>query len=414
MPPAEIARRVRLASEAVEHSHAIADSRFKLYDDAQIAQLPQPAWLIHGVLPSNALAVLIAAPKSFKSFLALDWACHIALGSDWCGRPVRQGSVVFVYAEGAPGIQQRLAAWKKYTGRQDSLPIWFLPRRVSVDVGTEASELLAEIESTVRPAPVLIVVDTVARNMEGNENATPDMSAFVRGCDVLREGTGAAVLLVHHEGLSAEGRGRGSSALEAAADTVILCSREQDRLRVSCKWMKDAPEFDPLAMEAMPVAPSLVLRPSGASRELTGQRLHCLRVLHENFAAKDGAAYTQWVEAAGIASSSFNKARDSLRTDGYVTAEGGKWIVTDSGRLALDSSASSRSISAPLLQDGAEIPSSTSTRGYALPPVVEENRNSALTGPRPESMPPAILGDMGDVPASTTAAEPVQIAAAAP
>ena len=59
----------------------------------------------------------------------------------------------------------------------------------------------------------MVVIDTLARCFGGNdENDARDMGAFIEGCDVIKQKTGATVLVVHHSGKD-EGKGaRGSSA----------------------------------------------------------------------------------------------------------------------------------------------------------------------------------------------------------
>ena len=53
----------------------------------------------------------------------------------------------------------------------------------------------------------LIVVDTLARSMgAGDENTAKDIAMFIRNCDLLRQSTGAHVMLIHHTGKD-EGRG---------------------------------------------------------------------------------------------------------------------------------------------------------------------------------------------------------------
>jgi hypothetical protein len=42
--------------------------------------LPDPRWLVDGILPERAIAVLYGQPGIGKSFLALDWAFSIAAG----------------------------------------------------------------------------------------------------------------------------------------------------------------------------------------------------------------------------------------------------------------------------------------------------------------------------------------------
>lgn len=46
---------------------------------------------IKGHLPSNTLASIYGPSGSYKSFLAVSWACHIATGKPWASRRVTQG-----------------------------------------------------------------------------------------------------------------------------------------------------------------------------------------------------------------------------------------------------------------------------------------------------------------------------------
>jgi hypothetical protein len=85
--------------------------------------------------------------------------------------------------------------------------------------------------------PVLIVVDTLARSMgDGDENTAKDAAMFVRNCDLIREATGAHVMVIHHTGKDEERGARGSSALRAAVDTEILVGADH---RISSKKQRD-------------------------------------------------------------------------------------------------------------------------------------------------------------------------------
>ena len=105
LPSADTDAPVRISEE----SDRLA-SRFLTVSD--IESLPDPEFMIEGVLPEGALAILFGTPEVGKTFLALDLALHIALGIKWCGREVKRGNVLYLIAEGAPGFKLRLAAWK--------------------------------------------------------------------------------------------------------------------------------------------------------------------------------------------------------------------------------------------------------------------------------------------------------------
>ena len=67
----------------------------------------------------------------------------------------------------------------------------------------------------------LVVVDTLARAMTGNENAPDDMGQFVAACGRIREASEGHVLVVHHCGKDLARGARGHSSLRAATDVEL-------------------------------------------------------------------------------------------------------------------------------------------------------------------------------------------------
>src|SRR5262249_7475506 len=80
------------------------------YDDELTTAAPD--WLVDRLLVAGSLGLLYGPPAAGKSLLALDWACSIATGEPWLGRPVRPGPVLYVAAEGSAGLGVRVAAWR--------------------------------------------------------------------------------------------------------------------------------------------------------------------------------------------------------------------------------------------------------------------------------------------------------------
>ncbi len=85
--------------------------RFRFVLAQEVAQQPDPEWLLEGVLERESVAVLYGAQATFKSFLALDWACCAATGAAWHTRAMVPGFVVYVAAEGFKATGKRLRAW---------------------------------------------------------------------------------------------------------------------------------------------------------------------------------------------------------------------------------------------------------------------------------------------------------------
>lgn len=221
-------------------------------------------WLIDGWLVKDTLAGLVAPSGACKSFLAIDWACRVATGTDWFARQVRPGAVFYLAGEGRTGLRKRIAAWEKHFGVDiigaplylaDSLP--FLCDDLTTAGVVEAIEKVAEFvffESGAEPA--LIVIDTVARAMAGaNENSSEDMGQFIRSLDRIRTRWGCTVLTIHHTGLASEAqdRARGSSAYRAALDSEMVIKPGDPDMIVKATKCKDWRPPSPLGLRRIEV-----------------------------------------------------------------------------------------------------------------------------------------------------------------
>ena len=178
---------------------------------------------VEGLLISGAMSVVYGPSNCGKTFFASDLSLHIALGWRWRDLEVEQGGVIYIAAEGAHGIKNRVAAFKKHHNI-DGIPFAVLPTTVNM---SDAAGDIDKLINTVRLAArkygriSMVVVDTLARVMVGNENAAEDMNALIVNCDRLRHVTNAHVMIIHHSGKQREAGARGSSALRAATDTEI-------------------------------------------------------------------------------------------------------------------------------------------------------------------------------------------------
>jgi len=190
----------------------------RLLSFGQLLDLKPPAPLIEDLLYLDSVAVMFGPSGGGKSFLALDWAWCVGGSMPWQGREVHGGQVLYVLGEGRGGIGQRAKAWKQAFGADDPAGFRLFPETVSLlDLG----HVQAVAEWAARERPVLVVLDTLARAMPGgDENTARDMGQAIAGADAIRRACGACVLLIHHTGKDGLLE-RGSSALRAAADTVL-------------------------------------------------------------------------------------------------------------------------------------------------------------------------------------------------
>jgi hypothetical protein len=305
--------------------------RFRLFSDLELEAQPAGRPLVEGVAYQNGLISLIGKYGTYKTFILLELAFCIAVGADWHGRRVTPGAVVYVYAEGAHGIKKRLAACKRAYGYTGGAGIYFLPTSVLVSDPAQVAAFLLAIGELPVDSIAAVFIDTVARNMAGNENTVDDMGKFVRGCDTIREHLKCAVFLAHHTGWEAE-RSRGSTNLPASVDTEIMVDRDDTIVTLRCTKQKEAAEFSPITLEAFPIAESLALRAVGAHRaELTKNERAALNALQTSGAAKSN----EWREATELANGSFQNARKRLHDLAYVKVARSLYTVTEAGSQAL-------------------------------------------------------------------------------
>jgi RecA-family ATPase len=187
-----------------------------------------------------------------KTFLAMGLCMSVASGVSWHGKMVKPGFAVYVSGEGIAGLGQRARAWLLGHGLDASdVNVAWLLESIPIYSSSEEIDQLLERFDELQEQPALVIIDTLARCFQGDENETQDMSDFVKGVDRIRTECGSAVVAIHHTNAS-EGRERGNGALRAATDTMIQVmpgalgargAAAQGLMTVTCNKQKEALPF---------------------------------------------------------------------------------------------------------------------------------------------------------------------------
>lgn len=284
----------------------IVNRRKRLYHCSELAALPPVRWLIEGEIPQLAFIVLFGAPEVGKSFVAIDYAERIAMR-----RPV-----VYVMGEGRSGYAHRHAAWVKHHKAKHG-QLYFIDEAVQLMQPEALQSFIDEIRDL---KPNFVVIDTLARCFDGDENSAKDMGAFVRACDRIRTELQTAVMVVHHSGKGAGGE-RGSSALRGAADAMIEILDDDNRIKITCSKMKDGQHFAPYFVKRVDVTieqgiTSCIILPANivaeVRDEITNNQRLVLESLFENPMYDKGAKFNQLKQSTNLADSSLSSALKSL------------------------------------------------------------------------------------------------------
>jgi hypothetical protein len=190
---------------------------------AQFASDQRVEWHVKHVIPKRGLIVVYGAPGSSKSFFVLDLVAHVARGLPWRGHRVKQSRVAYIAAEGVAGFGNRLAAYSAHNDLPlDDLPVFV--RGGSIMLNESALELAEAVRQLGDVG--IVVIDTLAAVTPGaNENTSEDMGRAIESANLIVEGTGASVILIHHANKA--GELRGWSGLLAAADNTIRVEHEE-------------------------------------------------------------------------------------------------------------------------------------------------------------------------------------------
>jgi hypothetical protein len=205
---------------------------YEFLDVKGIKTLPDPEWLVDGLVVEKALGFIFGPPGCGKTFVALSMALSISVAlGDWWGRSIqRTGAVVYISSEGQADLKFRITAWEQANKvLTDDSPFFLIRQTINFMKPEDIQTLLNTIRAIKQQCDVdiaAVFVDTVSRVLPGaDENLQKDMTLFIQGCDLVRQEFGATVIGVHHT--SRQGTLRGSTVFDGAGDFLAQIEREE-------------------------------------------------------------------------------------------------------------------------------------------------------------------------------------------
>jgi AAA domain len=299
----------------------------RLYTFAEMLEQPAIEWLLGGLIPSGSLATLTGKWGAGKSFLATAWVLCVGTDRSWLGRDVQGGGCLYVAAEGCR--PERLRAYVERWPLPMEPRVWWRKQELPLADAAQIDAILRQVDGLPN-APRLIVLDTWARCTVGlQENDASDTAIAVTTCARLQRETGAAVLALHHPPHNTPDRGRGSSALDAAADTCLLLAEKDGALSLRVTKQKDGEPGAPIGLRLAPCGPSVVVElDDGTSHDFTASEAEALDALRR-IAVPGGVTATEWRKATGLPERTFYDARGKLVQRGTVQKDKSKYRTPD-------------------------------------------------------------------------------------
>ena len=208
----------------------LPEGAFPYLDVRQIKTMPDPEYLIDGLVAEKSFGITGGAPGAGKSFITQGQALAIATGQEeWFGRKIyKHGPVVYITNEGLADLKFRIMAWEQHFAvKADDAPFFLIQQSINFMQQSDIMKLLQTVAhiAKLHTSPVAVYVDTVSRVLPGaDENLQKDMTIFIAACDAVRQAFNATVIGVHHT--SRQGNLRGSTVFEGAADFILMIERE--------------------------------------------------------------------------------------------------------------------------------------------------------------------------------------------
>ncbi|WP_436551735.1 AAA family ATPase [Janthinobacterium sp. LB3P118] len=199
---------------------------YKMWTAAELSSSAPLEWTVRGLLPKSGLAALYGPSGSYKSFLTLDLAAHIAGGgTEWFGKRVTNCPVTYCVLEGEAGMGKRAKAWGQFHEKDLPDRLRFVTQPVHLTGGEDVFNLAKAIKH-VGGGNGVVILDTLNRAAPGaDENSSKDMGIILSAAKQLQELVGGLVLLIHHTGKDQDKGMRGHSSLFAAMDGAIGVSK---------------------------------------------------------------------------------------------------------------------------------------------------------------------------------------------
>ena len=219
--------------------------------DLASVHIPRPRWLIDGIWTRGGCGFISGAPKSYKSWIALDLAVAVATGAPMLGmhRVAAPGPVLYLQEEDSLAtavdrldqIVEGRAPGHHWGGSLDGLT-WTPPRTLPIDIQAHTGIVLSDprwhawLGERIRQYGYhAVIIDTLTTTVGDVDldKAVDLQTRVLRPLRELAQTYDCAAIIVHHSRKNTQGGRRGSNMLGSVAlhgwvDCALYLGRDEE------------------------------------------------------------------------------------------------------------------------------------------------------------------------------------------
>lgn len=191
-------------------------------------EIPEPNWVVDGLIQEGSLVLLAAREKSGKGLLTIDLVASVAEGSEFLGRATTPGTAIYCATEETLAeVQARVL--NRVGGTNEPIPVMILPLdgttgdTLDVTKPDSVDRLKAVLKEH---QPKLLVIDVLREIHDRKEDSSDDMAPILRVLRSLAHQSGTSIVLNHH--MSKSGQAGGSTAIGGGVDVLMELQSNAD------------------------------------------------------------------------------------------------------------------------------------------------------------------------------------------
>lgn len=208
------------------------------------SDVPEPEWLVEGIIPHPGKCLLHSSPKVGKTRLSRFLSTCITDGKPFGEFHTKKGKVVFfAFEDLLPYTKEALEQLEDFESKEDLL--------LYIGSKIESPDFVVQLRNIIRyHQPILIIIDTIIKGLSiRDSNNYPEVSEALANLDRLSEKFKVSFLILHHSTKRNDGSSNsanGSIAWAGGVDTILELRKDNGddlTLKIDSRYSSKLPDI---------------------------------------------------------------------------------------------------------------------------------------------------------------------------